>query len=862
MPFPTFLRKEGTNCENLPETHDFIKLLRHYVDEKYKDRVLIAEANQWPEDAQAYFGKADECHMAFHFPVMPRLFMAIQLEDRFPIMDILEQTPELDARCQWIMFLRNHDELTLEMVSDEERDYMYRIYAKDPKARINLGIRRRLAPLLDNDRFKIELMHILLFSLPGTPVIYYGDEIGMGDNYYLGDRNGVRTPMQWNSDRNAGFSNVNPQRLYLPVIIDPSYHYQLVNVENQEHNPASFLWWMRKTLVVRKNHMAFGSGKLEFITSDNHKVLTFIRTYEDEIVLVVANLSRFSQACGLDLTKFSGYIPYELFHLSPFPPIKEQPYVLTLGPYGYYWLTLKPSKESVQKADENEIPKILARKWQNAFTGINKRKLEREVLPKFFKKARWFLNKSLSIQHTKIRSMKSLSSSILCIIEVFYLEKRETELYFVPISYMTKGETEAEDVIAIIKHGSKEGYLYDSIHDETFRLALYSLLRNQRKISSNGNTLVPYIRKKIEKDKGQNSKTLHEDQSNSSIVYGQDYFLKLYRHIEDGSLPDIEIERFLTEKAKYASIPTYLGHIDWKFEQKATSTIALFQTFIPNEGSLWNYTCDVITQFYEKSFTVNDIEDEVGGISIELAELVGKRTAEMHLALASSKSDPDFKPEPFTYLYQRSLYQGMRGSMRLAFNALKNRQNKIPEQLRELAKEVLKVEPIIIKYLEQLVQKPYSLLKIRVHGDYHLGQLLYTGKDCVIIDFEGEPLQSFSYRRQKNTVLRDVAGMLRSFHYAAYKSLLFSPSIPLENIEKLEKWAKLWYDNVSKAFLKTYFETVGPNLIPEDEKDRNYLLNVFILSKALYELTYELNTRPDMLIIPLKGILHSLEEIQ
>ncbi len=855
---PYLFEKEGTNCENLPETHAFIKHLRSHVDKNFKDKVLIAEANQWPEDARAYFGNADECHMAFHFPVMPRLFMAIQLEDRFPIVDILEQTPELDFRCQWIMFLRNHDELTLEMVSDEERDYMYRIYAKDPKARINLGIRRRLAPLLDNDRSKIELMHILLFSLPGTPVIYYGDEIGMGDNYYLGDRNGVRTPMQWNPDRNAGFSHVNPQKLYLPVIIDPSYHYELVNVENQEQNPASFLWWMRRTLIVRKNHLPFGCGSLEFIQSDNHRVLSFIRCYEEEIVLVVANLSRFSQAVALDLTKYAGFLPSELFHENGFPAIKNEPYILTLGPYGYYWLSLKPSKAGEQKKD-SEIPVLHTRHWQQAFTGINKRKLEREALPLFLKKARWFIQKSLTIQHTKIRCMLNLASSILCIIEVFYLEKKETELYFLPISYMAKGESEPRDVLATIKYDSKEGYLYDAIHDDEFRISLYSFMYNQRKSSSNGSMLIPYMQKKLDKEQGQNAKTLYEDQSNSSILYGNKYFLKIYRRLEDGTLPDVEIERFLTQKAKFASIPPYLGHIDWKVDDKLTTTIALLQEFIPNEGSLWNYTCDLLAQYYERVLTIKEGENPIGAISIELAELIGRRTAEMHMALSSNTYDPDFKPEPFSYLTQRSVYQSIRSSIRLSFSTLRNRINKIPDGIKELAKEVLKKEGAIIKYLGKLVEKPYSLNLIRIHGDYHLGQILYTGKDCIIIDFEGEPLQSFSFRRRKRSCLRDIAGMLRSFHYAAYKTLLFSPSITVEMQEKLEKWAELWYDKVSYAFLNSYYQGIGKDLIPEDEKERAYFLKVFTLNKALYELSYELNARPELLIIPLKGILQQCD---
>jgi maltose alpha-D-glucosyltransferase / alpha-amylase len=348
---PYLFERENTNCENLPETYAFLKKLRAHVDRKFKNRILLAEANQWPEDAVNYLGNGDICHMAFHFPLMPRIFMSLWMEDRFPIIDIFEQTPSVPDICQWALFLRNHDELTLEMVTDEERDYMYKVYAKDPTARINLGIRRRLAPLLGNHLRKIELMNFLLFSLPGTPVIYYGDEIGMGDNYYLGDRNGVRTPMQWSADRNAGFSGANPQKLYLPVIIDPEYHYETVNVENQERNQSSLLWWMKRIISMRKRFLAFGRGSIEFLLPENPKVLAFIRQYGEEIILVVVNLSRYSQVVELDLSGFSGYTPEEIFSRNKFPVIKDSPYVLTMGFYDYFWFSLQKEEEIIRFGD-------------------------------------------------------------------------------------------------------------------------------------------------------------------------------------------------------------------------------------------------------------------------------------------------------------------------------------------------------------------------------------------------------------------------------------------------------------------------------------------------------------------------------
>src|SRR3954466_8267056 len=344
---PYLYEREGTNGENLPETHEFLRQLRTHLDTKYSDRMLLAEANQWPEEAVTYFGQGqgDECHMAFHFPLMPRIFMSVRMEDRVPIVDILEQTPPIPETSQWALFLRNHDELTLEMVTDEERDYMYRVYASQTKARINLGIRRRLAPLLGNDRKRIELLKMLLLSFPGAPVLYYGDEIGMGDNVFLGDRNGVRTPMQWSSDKNAGSSRASPQALYLPIILDPEYHYEAVNIEAQQGNPNSLWWWMKRVLTLRQRHRAFGRGTIQFLQPENRKILAFVRRHEQETILVVANLSRFPQPALLYLSEFKQTMPVELFGRTEFPVVTDKPYFLTLSPHAAFWFTLETTGE-------------------------------------------------------------------------------------------------------------------------------------------------------------------------------------------------------------------------------------------------------------------------------------------------------------------------------------------------------------------------------------------------------------------------------------------------------------------------------------------------------------------------------------
>ncbi|MBV9896418.1 MAG: maltose alpha-D-glucosyltransferase [Chloroflexi bacterium] len=343
---PYLYEREGTICENLPEGHEYLRKVRSAIDRNYSGRMLLAEANQWPSDVRPYFGDGDECHMAFHFPLMPRIYMALRKETRTPIVEILAQTPEIPPTCQWGLFLRNHDELTLEMVTEDERDYMYTEYARDPRMRVNIGIRRRLAPLLDNSRRRQELLHSLLFSMPGTPILYYGDEIGMGDNIYLGDRNGVRTPMQWNGDRNAGFSRADPQALYLPLVIDPIYHYQAINVEAQRRGPSSLLNWMRRLIAIRKRYPVFGRGAIEFLHPSNLAVLAYLRCHESETILVVNNLSRFVQPVELDLSPYAGYVPVELFGETVFPRITENPYFLSLGPHTFYWFRLEPGTSS------------------------------------------------------------------------------------------------------------------------------------------------------------------------------------------------------------------------------------------------------------------------------------------------------------------------------------------------------------------------------------------------------------------------------------------------------------------------------------------------------------------------------------
>jgi len=412
---PYLIEREGTNNENLPETHDVLKKIRAELDAHYEDRMLLAEANQWPEDTRPYFGEGDECHMGFHFPLMPRMYMALAQEDRHPISDIMRQTPEIPDECQWGIFLRNHDELTLEMVTDRERDYLWQTYADDKRARINLGIRRRLAPLMQNDRRKIELMNSMLMSMPGTPILYYGDELGMGDNYYLGDRDGVRTPMQWSPDLNAGFSRANPQQLYLPVILDPIYGYQAINVERQASDPSSLLNWMRKLIAVRKQHPAFGRGTFRMLYPRNRKILAYIRQHEDDVILCVANLSRAAQAVELDLHDWKGMVPLEVTGRSPFPPIGDLPYLVTLPAHGFYWFHLTNETEAPHW--HQQVPDILPEfitlttrdgSIRNSLEGREGRQFEAETLPRFLELQRWFGAKDKAIQSAKLKTLSEL----------------------------------------------------------------------------------------------------------------------------------------------------------------------------------------------------------------------------------------------------------------------------------------------------------------------------------------------------------------------------------------------------------------------------------------------------------------------
>jgi maltose alpha-D-glucosyltransferase/alpha-amylase len=890
---PYLFEREGTNCENLPETYEFIEALRAHVDKKHKAKMLLAEANQWPEDAAAYFGNGNRCHMAFHFPVMPRLFMASWMEDRFPIVDIFEQTPTIPALCQWALFLRNHDELTLEMVSDEERDYMYRIFAKDPTARINLGIRRRLAPLLANNRRKIELMNILLFSLPGTPVIYYGDEIGMGDNHYLGDRNGVRTPMQWNPDRNAGFSRANPQKLFLPLIIDPEYHYEAINVENQERNLSSLFWWMKRVIAVRKRFKAFGRGTIEFLPSDNPKILAFIRQYEEENILVVVNLSRFSQCVELDISRFAGFVPEEAVSGNKFPAIKNTPYLFTLGFYDYYWFVLRKEAPASVQLESDKTPEIvLSARWESVLEGKAKERLERDVLPRYLATCRWYGGKARALQQVRIVEAIAVDAepypTELAILDVRYTEG-SSESYLLPLTFLEGQGTEQvvenpKAIIAILKTPKGEGSLIDASYSVGFRRALLALASKKQITRGQHGQIIAYPgaglrRKKLSDLIELPTQVLKAEQSNTSLLYGNDFLLKLYRRLDEGINPDLEIGRFLTEEASFAHVPAFAGGIEYHRPSGEPIVLAIIQEFVSNQGDAWSFTLGQARAYFDRvlarrkevptppalpsslmAMTETEIplllHELIGGVYLEMAALIGKRTGEMHRALAQDTDNQKFTPEHFSILYQRSLYHSMRTMTRRVFEVLRRNLKALKPRVRQDAELILDQEKEIIARFAKLYAQKFSSMKIRIHGDYHLGQLLYTGNDFYIIDFEGEPARSISERRLKRSPLRDVAGMIRSFHYPVYSVLYSSQAYTDDEATVLEAWAEAWYTCVAGTFLKSYFDTVQSALfLPRRKDEIELMLHAYLMEKAIYEVGYELNNRPDWVDVPLRGIL-------
>jgi maltose alpha-D-glucosyltransferase/alpha-amylase len=908
---PYLCEREGTSCENLPETHEFLKLLRRHVDEKYGDRMLLAEANQWPDDAAAYFGngRGDECHMAFHFPLMPRLFMALRMEDRIPVVDILQQTPAIPETAQWALFLRNHDELTLEMVTDEERDYMYRMYARPRQARLNLGIRRRLAPLLGNDRKRIELLCALLFSLPGTPVIYYGDEIGMGENIYLGDRNGVRTPMQWSADKNAGFSRANPQSLYLPINLDPENHYEAVNVDVQERNPYSLLWWMKRLIALYKRWQGLGLGTIEFLHPENRKVFACVRRYQEEVILVVANLSRFVQPVELDLRALALRVPIELFGRTEFPAITDRPYFLTLGPHAFYWFSLEtkaPARMELVGAPVGaEARPVLTVKedWQEIFHQVNHVPLER-ALQNWLPSRRWFGGKARTIKGVRLQEIIPLPTATektyLTFLQVEYVET-EPESYLLPLAcaFAEQADKVCLDSPALVlarltvSRLNQDGVLHDALADKAFCLALLRLISSRQSLRGNAGELKATHTALLRRLRMEGALALEPsapkgEQSNSSIIYGDRLTLKLFRRLDVGTNPELEISRFLSGR-KFAHTPPLAGALEYRGETEELTTVAVLTAFVPGCKNALEHTLDALSRFYERVQTLpaeqrqalelppasvsklagallTDQAVEMIGTYLESARSLGRITAAMHVALASEPSDPNFAPESFTSYSQRGFFQSLRNLTRLNFQLLSRRLHTLPSQTQAQAQQVLGLEADILKRLRTIYERTIDAVRIRHHGNYHLGQVLYTGKEFLIVDFEGEPAIPLSERRLKRSPLRDVADMMLSFRYAAHAALLNQVShgtLSAAQMGTLVGWTRFWSRWVGAAFYIAYCQAArASSFLPSSDTDLRLMTDAHLFRKAIHELGNELNHRPDWVAIPCEAILELVDPLE
>jgi maltose alpha-D-glucosyltransferase / alpha-amylase len=871
---PYLCERDGTNNENLPETHTIIKRLRAELDAYAKGKVLLAEANQWPEDVQEYFGNGDECQMAYHFPLMPRIYMAIAQEDRFPITDILRQTPDIPANCQWALFLRNHDELTLEMVTDVERDYLWSTYANDPRARINVGIRRRLAPLMDNDRRKIELMDSLLLSFPGTPIIYYGDEIGMGDNIYLGDRNGVRTPMQWTPDRNGGFSRADPARLYAPIIMDSVYGYEAVNVEAQSRSLSSLLSATKRLISVRKSTLAFGRGSMTFIRPANRAVLAYVRQLGDEVILCVANMSRSAQATELDLSAFKDRVPLEMLGRTHFPAIGELPYMITLAPYGFYWFQLQERGKSEYIAP-SAVPEFetlvvpLGATWVSL--ARTRSVFERDVLPGHLARSRWYP------EHKASAIRPTLTSAIpfcdigdnrpwLAFFDVTEHEVTSRHVLPMQIEWVRfDRERYNPNALAAVRQGAREGTLLDVASDPIFMALLLRNLRQALTIEENGLSLDfrPTSKFSSKSVKQPERVTTVDGGPLSSIAFVDgSYVVKLYRKLEAGINPEIEVGRFLTEVAGFTNTPAMLGSVELG-EGDIRSAIAVVHAHTGNQGDAWTVTAAYLDRFLEErrllATSQRPRESDEQTHYLRHISQIGRRTAEMHLALSTANALTDFTPEPIQPSDVRCWSEKILVRAERVFGALRYRRDSFSEVDRSLCDQMLTLEATLQDRLKALIPPDSIGLNIRHHGDLNLGRLLIVKDDIFITGFDGDLHLPIEERRRKAPAARDVASLIRSIEYSANAALERALRPAGDEHGRLGSALAEWVSRASAAFLAAYREFMTNSALwPADRPAAGQMLDFFLLEKIFAELEYELSQRPEWVRVPLTGALRIL----
>lgn len=868
---PYLIERDGTSNENLPETHAVLKKIRAELDASFPDRMLLAEANMWPEDTQAYFGEGDECHMAFHFPLMPRMYMAIAQEDRFPITDIMRQTPDIPETCQWAIFLRNHDELTLEMVTDSERDYLWNFYASDRRARINLGIRRRLAPLLERDRRRIELMNSLLLSMPGTPVIYYGDELGMGDNIFLGDRDGVRTPMQWSPDRNGGFSKADPASLVLPPIMDPLYGFDAVNVEAQTRDSHSLLNWTRRILTVRKEHQAFGRGTLRFIYAKNRKAFAYLREYRDETILCVANLSRSAQAFELDLSEFAGRHPIEMLGNSVFPAIGQLTYLMTLPPYGFYWFVLAQGAQAPSWLAQSPEPMpeyttfVLRGGPDEMVTPQYRREFETNILPPYLAKRRWFAAKDQTLESVRVAFTARLGAAReMALVAVEVAHGNGTERYLLPLGIGWDDEITAalpqQLALARVRRGRRTGFLTDAFALPAFIHELLALLREEGSIRStsgqvsfrptaalDGFALTP----------DDPVRWLSAEQSNSSVIVDHKVMLKLFRRLAGGQHPEAEMTRMLTQRG-FRNTPALLGEIVHVPAQGDDEVMGVVQAFIPGEGDAWEWTASNLGRVLDEMSREDvDIHDQLA-IYESFAGTLGRRLGDMHAVLAQASEDEAFSPLVAGRDQVERWLTRIAGRIEAACQNLARHRDSLAAGDQLLADYVLARRDDLLQLVERLCRAGEGSLLHRVHGDFHLGQVLVASGDVMIIDFEGEPSLPLAERRAKDSGWRDVAGILRSLDYALAASRRAATATGQEG--RWDLMALAFRQTMPETLLHAYREAIGASDGEMAGRDRD-LLDLFMLEKAAYEVNYEVSNRPDWLGVPLRGLTGLLEEL-
>jgi maltose alpha-D-glucosyltransferase / alpha-amylase len=882
---PYLIEREGTNNENLPETHEILRRLRSELDQRYGDRMLLAEANQWPEDVLQYFGAGDECHMAFHFPLMPRIYMAVSSEDRYPITDIMRQTPDIPASCQWAVFLRNHDELTLEMVTDRERDYLWNYYAADRRARINLGIRRRLAPLMENDRRRIELLNALLISMPGTPVIYYGDEIGMGDNVFLRDRDGVRTPMQWTFDRNGGFSRADPERLYLPPIMDSVYGFEAVNVEAQSRSPSSLLNWMKRMIAARGARRAFGRGSLRFLYPSNRKVIAYLRRYEDETILCVANLSRSPQAVELDLSDYKGHQPVELLGRSAFPPIGDLPYLLTLQGHSFFWfdLLLSPQQAANLQAPPPEfLTLVMPQGWADLLRPHNRVQLENEAIPAFLPRQPWYRAGTRRItsavvyargEITRPAQDGALGESYLATVVEMVQRDGGRRRYFLPLAavWSPLGTDLRQGLIpmtvAELRQFRREGALVDALSQDGFPLALLDAICRQASLPLDQGEIRCIQTVNFDASAIPERLTVRRGDakhSNTSVFFDEYGMLKLYRQLEPGPHPEIELSRFLVERAGFANTPPPLATIEVMLDDEGGAqplALGVLFGFVRNQGDGWTQALNYLTRYLDDSLIATDGRSpelpDPDLFFLTLARQIGIRTGQMHRALAEQAGDdPDFMPEPITSEDVAEWRSALEISAAEMLSELESERGRLGQRALELIDQLLTTRDMLFSAICTSLPGEVDAQKSRVHGDYHLGQVIVVQDDLFIIDFAGDPTRPLAQRRSKCSPLRDVAGMIRSFDYAAIAAVRQLAETRTAAEPRMAELAEAWRQRAVDGFRAAYRKAMrGCATYPANKRRARDMVMFFTLERAVQEVRSDLARRPQWVDIPLRGLL-------